>query len=154
MVAASVADVHNLRLKLRVPMTCSHLTPRVVQLKVRDAKNIRRLAQEVLLQRSDTEMFFISSLDHVRRMIKEGDGSNDVAELPKDMHVDIADLTWSQREQVLRLAFARINQQARTMQLRQLPFRSFQEAIQQSRTARDGEPLSGLVSGASKPKMA
>lgn len=39
---------------------------RLVKLKTRELKNIRRLAQEVLLQRSDVETFLLSSLHHVR----------------------------------------------------------------------------------------
>lgn len=39
---------------------------RLVKLKTRELKNIRRLAQEVLLQRSDVETFLLSSLHMVR----------------------------------------------------------------------------------------
>ncbi len=39
---------------------------RLVKLKTRELKNVRRLAQEVLLQRSDVETFLLSSLHLVR----------------------------------------------------------------------------------------
>jgi hypothetical protein len=39
---------------------------RLVKLKGRELHNIRRLAHEVLLQRSDVETFLLSSLYHVR----------------------------------------------------------------------------------------
>lgn len=38
---------------------------RLVKLKTRELKNVRRLAQEVLLQRSDVETFLLSSLHTV-----------------------------------------------------------------------------------------
>ena len=39
-----------------------------MKLKTRELKSIRRLAQEVLLQRSDVETFLLSSLHQVRGM--------------------------------------------------------------------------------------
>ncbi len=41
---------------------------RLVKLKTKELKNVRRLAQEVLLQRSDVETFLLSSL----HMVSEG----------------------------------------------------------------------------------
>jgi hypothetical protein len=39
---------------------------RLIKLKTRELRNVRRLAQEVLLQRSDVETFLLSSLHAVR----------------------------------------------------------------------------------------
>jgi hypothetical protein len=99
------------------------------------------------------------SLDHVSKMIKQENASSHSHDVPKMSTVDIAALTWQQREQVLKMAFAKINQQARTMQLRRLP--SFGDAVKQQQkqqqasvTEPSGQPLHGIVSGAGKPKMA
>lgn len=90
-------------------------------------------------------------------------GAQEPGRLPEGPILDIGTLTWPQREQVLRLAFARINQHSRTMQLRRMP--TFGDALRQqlqrqqlpqpdTAPADEGEALQGLVSGSGKPKMA
>ncbi|GLI63274.1 hypothetical protein VaNZ11_006179 [Volvox africanus] len=152
--AAALADVQAEAEALR----------RLVKLKTRELKNVRRLAQEVLLQRSDVEAFLLSSLHAVRREIEReslfprqpndtsggpataatsisgavsqatgGGGGSRVAS-------DIRDLPWEDRERVLRLLFAKINNQAQQVHFTSLP----QHPLSSSRT----EALAGLMTEA------
>ncbi len=97
---------------------------RLVKLKTRELKNIRRLAQEVLLQRSDVETFLLSSLHIARREVERdsltkgagGGGSGGAAG-----SMDIKDLPWEDRERILRLLFAKINNQASQAYFGNLP---------------------------------
>lgn len=132
-----------------------------LQLKMKEAKNIRRLAQEVLLQRSDVETFFVSSLQQVRteleREAAEGGGKQPGA-LAAQARLDIAQLTWAQRESVLRLAFAKVNNQARQTHFQKLPKHSFEDVDAARRSAAEevipAQALTGLVSEAAKPQLA
>ena len=108
---------------------------RLVKLKTRELKNVRRLAQEVLLQRSDVETFLLSSLHIARREVEResikprsrpGSGSNGGGgggggggEAVGSM--DIKDLPWEDRERILRLLFAKINNQAAQAYFGNLP---------------------------------
>ncbi|GMH39630.1 hypothetical protein BSKO_07528 [Bryopsis sp. KO-2023] len=102
---------------------------RLVKLKSRELKNIRRLAQEVLLQRSDVECFLLSSLQTVRKEIEresfieaENRKSPDWPDKEsKPGSVDIKDLSWPDREKILRLLFAKITNQAAQMNFTSLP---------------------------------
>ena len=132
--------------------------PDAVQLRTKEAKNIRRLAQEVLLQRSDTEIFFLSSLEQVRKEIELQREAAAPSGTPptRSGRVDIAHLTWPERERVLRLAFAKINNQTRSLKFLNLPAHPKVphgplEALQEPRKE---QPLSGIVSGAEKPQLA
>ena len=124
---------------------------------MKEAKNIRRLAQEVLLQRSDVETFFISSLQHVRDEIAKERGSCPTPPGKKIKQVDIAELSWRDRETVLRLAFAKINNQAQNRHLRTLPKHSFtvEQAVrmQVAEEFIPSDTLQGLVSDAGKPQL-
>lgn len=129
----------------------------MLQLKAKEAKNVRRLAQEVLLQRSDTEIFFLSSLEHVRKELEQE--ALDAATAPtgrrtppRTGRVDIGDLTWAERERVLRLAFAKINNQTRSLKYMQLP--AHPRFARRGKAQRTGDTLSGVVSGAEKPHLA
>ena len=122
---------------------------------MKEAKNIRRLAQEVLLQRSDVETFFLSSLQHVRRELEREPAS--APSTPTKKHVDISELSWKDRETVLRLAFAKINNQAQNAHLRRVPKHSF-SAVHAGRLKAAEEfiapeTLSGVVSGAGKSQL-
>ncbi|GLC47469.1 hypothetical protein PLESTB_000133900 [Pleodorina starrii] len=130
--AAALADVQAEAEALR----------RLVKLKTRELKNVRRLAQEVLLQRSDVEAFLLSSLHAVRREIEReslfpkhqhqqhqhqpGAGAGDSASASAyaasgRATPDIRDLPWEDRERVLRLLFAKINNQAQQVHFSSLP---------------------------------
>lgn len=134
-----------------------------MQLKMKEAKNIRRLAHEVLLQRSDVETFFVSSLQHVRRELEKQekqpptpiDAPAPATEPAAKRQVAIEQLSWRERETVLRLAFAKINNQAQNAHFRALPKHSFVAGQGERLTAAyEAPPLSGLVSGAGKPQLA
>lgn len=128
-----------------------------MQLRTREAKNIRRLAQEVLLQRSDTEIFFLSSLDLVRKEIEHEREAAAPSRTPptRSGRVDIAHLTWPERERVLRLAFAKINNQTRSLKFLNLPAhpKVSQRPLEALPDPRKDQPLSGIVSGAGKPQL-
>jgi hypothetical protein len=130
-----------------------------MQLRTKDAKNIRRLAQEVLLQRSDTEIFFLSSLDQVRKEIEQEREARSSGTPPsRSGRVDISQLTWPERERVLRLAFAKINNQTRSLKFMNLPAHPKvlprpPEALPEQPASKE-QPLSGVLSGAEKPQLA
>jgi len=106
---------------------------RLVKLKTRELKNVRRLAQEVLLQRSDVETFLLSSLHQVRKemerdSLRPGSGGSGAAKaaaggagLGGAGRMDLKDLSWEDRERILRLLFAKINNQAQQVYYTQLP---------------------------------
>jgi hypothetical protein len=133
-----------------------------MQLKMKEAKNIRRLGQEVLLQRSDVETFFVSSLKYIREQIAQESLSEEpqmpMRSSPAGRGRDISELSWPDREQVLRLAFAKINSQARSTHFQSLPKHSFAELQAARQRASDqfipSDTLSGLVSEAGKPQLA
>eukprot|EP00887_Chlorella_sp_A99_P000647 scaffold5.g647.t1 len=131
---------------------------RLLRLRTTELHRVRRLAQEVLLQRSDVESFLISSILHVRAevaaaaaaggaapaaaaaaaagagakqgsapaaggggpagaaaLLPQGSGSGGgapSAPAASASRVDVKDLSWADREHVLRLLFAKINHQA------------------------------------------
>jgi len=89
---------------------------------------VRRLAQEVLLQRSDAEIFLVSSIQHVRKEIDLEPQEPSTPIRTQKRQVDIAQLSWAERERVLRLVFAKINNQARQTHFMSLPAHSFQKA--------------------------
>ncbi len=85
--------------------------------------------QEVLLQRSDVEAFLLSSLHAVRREIEREslfgssapDGPGPGSGTHPRIASDIKDLPWDDRERVLRLLFAKINNQAQSVHFTSLP---------------------------------
>lgn len=128
---------------------------RTVELKTKELNRVKRLAKNILDQRSEVESFFMDSLEHVKseivqnrsqyrrdaemayhqRMVAAHVG---VAKYPKirtfnklknstnsvfsdmkeaekwdslDTFVDISDLTWEQKERVIRMLFAKLNGQ-------------------------------------------
>ncbi|XP_051866421.1 basal body-orientation factor 1-like [Pristis pectinata] len=124
----------------------------VIKLKDKEMNRVKKLAKNILDQRTDVEMFFLQSLEEVRqqiaysraqykqaaqiafqrKMLKAYTGKEDypkirtfaksehstncvyqdMEEADKSIHVgkvSISDLTWEQKEKVLRLLFAKMN---------------------------------------------
>ena len=120
---------------------------RLVKLKTRELKNVRRLAQEVLLQRSDVETFLLSSLHQVRKEVERGslgragvgmatgggEATAEVQRLPRAAsgRLDVKELPWEDRERILRLLFAKINNQSQQAHFSNLP----QHPLEQPSTA-------------------
>ncbi|GLE06629.1 hypothetical protein PINS_up016023 [Pythium insidiosum] len=119
---------------------------RLVRLKNKELRNLRRLAQTILDQRTEVEVFFLDALEFVKREIEEsrrkqreqemeryhtelhrangmkgnplrfprlGTTANGSENAPETRHftekVDIRELSWENKERVLRLLFAKIN---------------------------------------------
>lgn len=126
---------------------------RVIELKNKEMNKVKRLAKNILDQRTELERFFLDSLEQVRleiaanqaqyrrdaqgayqqRMLKAFTGKGDYPRIRtfnkadqstnsvyKDLeaaetlydisgNVDISDLTWEQKERILRYLFARMN---------------------------------------------
>ncbi|KAG7400500.1 hypothetical protein PHYBOEH_005528 [Phytophthora boehmeriae] len=126
---------------------------KLLSLKNRELRNLRRLAQTILSQRTDVEQFFLDSLEHVKREIERESKvkrERDLENYHRDMNhaqgiknslrfpkltsststatansrkgpipptspqhftekVDLRQLSWEDRERVLRLVFAKIN---------------------------------------------
>lgn len=124
---------------------------RLLKLKTRELNNIRRLAQEVVRQRSDVESFLIDSLSYVREQVADERKTSMVQErssrgLPNinspsgqgsssgrpgasggsaASKLDIRDLSWEDREKVMRLLFSKINNSSQQSYFGQLPPHSF-----------------------------
>lgn len=116
---------------------------RLLRLRTHELARLRQLAQEALLQRSDVEAFLIASIQQVRReadaealsgangggaqggdsqatrnATKAGASSGEDAATggrSKGSGVDVSQLSWAERERVLRLLFARVNGHAAGM---------------------------------------
>jgi hypothetical protein len=88
---------------------------RLVRVKAKELGHVRRLAQEVLAQRSDVEIFLLSSLQTVREQMGSQplslgrEPSAGALALSGAAGVDVALLSWGEREQVLRLLFAKVH---------------------------------------------
>ena len=129
---------------------------RALALKTRELKHIRKLSQAVLTQRSDVEAFLISSMEMARRealdegkngtlppIFAKGGGTGSRRESgsgPAGPGVDlgrfqIEDLSWEDREKVLRSLFAKINNQTQQTYLSTLPQHSL--TLQTNRGAAD-----------------
>ncbi|KAI6657185.1 Basal body-orientation factor 1 [Oopsacas minuta] len=104
------------------------LLQRSVKLKNKELCQVKQAARLVLQQRSDIETFFLDALSFVRKQIVGSERSRRVNEklppitgntsvvdknsFPVDGQtdtVDIGELTWEQKEQVLRMLFAQMN---------------------------------------------
>jgi len=111
----------------------------LLKLKAKELANVKRLAQLILEKRNEVETFLLESIEEVSgcraqaHLARERPPAAKVAssaaarrsmlplitpsdrraisQLPRSVeeHVDIADLTWADRERVLRLLFAKIN---------------------------------------------
>ncbi|ORX84940.1 hypothetical protein BCR32DRAFT_242164 [Anaeromyces robustus] len=111
-----------------------------LNIRIRQMKQIKRIAQHILDQRTDLETFFMDALEHVRLEIcrekeekrkREAEEYNkkirsvlnpkknstddseeeleEVKEKPKPVKVDITQLSWKDKERVLRVLFAKMN---------------------------------------------
>ena len=103
----------------------------LVRMKTKELASVKKLAAIVLHKRNEVETFLLESIEQVKaeigrqraeeeRLLPRGSrgqllpsltGGNRPSKLPSsaDERVDIRDLTWDDRERVLRLLFARIN---------------------------------------------
>mmetsp|Transcript_12897 Transcript_12897/g.15564 ORF Transcript_12897/g.15564 Transcript_12897/m.15564 type:complete len:487 (-) Transcript_12897:254-1714(-) len=144
---------------------------RLLKLKTRELNNIRRLAQEVVRQRSDVESFLIDSLTFVRENAAEeragaiADGPTTSGSLPSisgaptgsqkspksSARLDIRDLSWEDRERVLRLLFSKINNASQSSYFANLPPHSFD--MSGAGYGEGGELLVGDGSGFPPPPM-
>ena len=110
------------------------MSRRALHLKTRELKNIRKLAREVLMQRSNVENFLISSLTTVKDHIKKEQGLfpslvQDTRGLPTGAKIDIGDLSWEDRERILRLLFSKINSQTQQASFSRLPEHLFEMSL-------------------------
>lgn len=194
---------------------------RLLRLRTRELRQLRRLAQEVLLQRSDVEAFLVSSIQHARaEMVKAASGAaggqpamaavgttagspaaarpaavalllgSDTADLgraaahtaaataatagglaaehsrpragsvvsqPSAAHpagaalgaVDIRDLSWDDRERILRFLFAKINKAAQ-----QTPAAPAAQPVLEAEAEAPLLPLRGLATEAGPASLA
>ena len=100
----------------------------LVRLKTKEVSHMKRLAAIILQKRNEVETFLLDSIEFVkaeigRRRAEEERamprsrgrlpalGASKPSNLPAsaEEHIDIRDLTWDDRERVLRLLFAKIN---------------------------------------------
>ncbi|KAJ1639118.1 hypothetical protein T492DRAFT_571639, partial [Pavlovales sp. CCMP2436] len=105
----------------------------LLKLKAKELANVKRLAQLILEKRNEVETFLLESIEEVKenlarerppahRVAKSRVGRSllplitpadrkAISNLPRSLeqHVDISDLTWADRERVLRLLFSKIN---------------------------------------------
>lgn len=160
-------EKHTLAHKMRTEneSACRELVKlnRTLELKSREMTRVKRLAREILDQRTEVERFFLESLEQVRKeiaanqtqyrrdaklayqrkMLEAHGGQNDYPKIRtftksdsstnsvyKDLeaaerlmdiagHVDISDLTWEQKERVLRFLFAKMNNSKKGLQQQQ-----------------------------------
>nr|XP_034325029.1 basal body-orientation factor 1 isoform X5 [Crassostrea gigas] len=87
---------------------------RVIDLKTREMNKVKRLAKNILDQRTELERFFLESLEQVRNEINAN--QYDISG-----KVDISDLTWEQKERVIRYLFARMNGGAKVTKMNSGP---------------------------------
>ena len=103
----------------------------LVRLKTKEVSHMKRLAAIILQKRNEVETFLLDSIEFVkaeigrRRAEEERSMPRSRGRLPAlnaskpsnlpasaEEHIDIRDLTWDDRERVLRLLFAKINNSA------------------------------------------
>ncbi|KAK9864094.1 hypothetical protein WJX84_004470 [Apatococcus fuscideae] len=123
---------------------------RLLKLKNHELANIRKLAQEVLSHRSDVEAFLLSSIHQVQKAAQNDHAIQTASHKDKQIvksssQIDIKDLSWDDRERVLRLLFMKINSQARN----ELPPHSLKPQQMDSSSERI-LPLHGALSGAAR----
>ncbi|GMF26460.1 unnamed protein product [Phytophthora fragariaefolia] len=135
---------------------------KLLRLKNRELRNLRRLAQTILNQRTDVEQFFLDSLEHVKREIereRKEKHDRDVEHYHREVNcahgikpslrfpkltspnspvprqspvppgppqhftekVDLRQLSWDDRERVLRLVFAKINRSQSFVEMQDSP---------------------------------
>ena len=124
-------------------------TRRLLRARSDELREIKALAKEAVRQRGELERFMISSLDLVKREMeaeraRAGAGARagsrpavGGSEEAVAGDVDVAGMSWAERERVLRLAFARMNTSSRP----------------DSDNARGGFAMDGAVAEATPPAM-
>mmetsp|Transcript_19366 Transcript_19366/g.45329 ORF Transcript_19366/g.45329 Transcript_19366/m.45329 type:complete len:477 (+) Transcript_19366:132-1562(+) len=130
---------------------------KVLQVKDKEHKRIKKLASDILNQRTEVEQFFLDALEQVKEEAKrqrlqqvqqqhdsvfmtqdsgarsgrlpdikrDEEAHNNALQMARDSKVDIRDLGWEDKERVLRLLFARINQAQMPARV-QMPPHSFE----------------------------
>ena len=131
----------------------------LVRLKTKEVTHMKRLSAIILQKRNEVETFLLDSIEFVkaeigRRRAEEERamprsrsrlpalGASKPSNLPSsaEEHIDIRDLTWDDRERVLRLLFAKINNSAPFPQMPPHP-------LHDEPPPRGGDPMSGDMSG-------
>lgn len=78
-------------------------------LQTKELKQMKGLAQMILDQRSDIEKFFLESLECIKQEKSMGKAASDCSSFDAKAVVDISELSWEEREKVLRLIFSQMN---------------------------------------------
>ncbi|GAB4816705.1 hypothetical protein N2152v2_003751 [Parachlorella kessleri] len=111
--------VRELRTQLAEALTEQTTLRRLLKLRTKELNHVRGLAHEVLLQRTDVESFLLSSIQHVRTEVvaRQADAGAEASKLQLEDAVaasskaDIRELSWEDRERILRQLFVKINNQ-------------------------------------------
>jgi len=133
----------------------------LVRLKSKELTHVKRLASIILQKRNEVETFLLDSIELVkaelarRRAEEERNMPRSRGRLPQlgtsrpsnlpaspDEHIDIRDLTWDDRERVLRLLFAKINNAAPFPQMPPHPLHDDPDALPADEMDGGSPPLS------------
>jgi len=147
----------------------------LVKMKTKELANVKRLAALVLQKRNEVETFLLESIEQVkveigRRRAEEErrgtrlsgshsrlpsltGGASRASNLPQtvDERVDIRDLTWEDRERVLRLLFAKINS---TSSYHGMSANTLQEITQEGAADEAGQTLASSAFFVTQPTYA
>lgn len=154
---------------------------KLLRLKNRELRNLRRLAQTILTQRTDVEQFFLDSLEHVKREMERERQEKRERELESyhrqvncahgikpslrfpqltpaspvptrqaavppgpPQHftekVDLRQLSWEDRERVLRLVFAKINRSQSFVEVSDAPAETMETPPKHARRHNEPSP--------------
>eukprot|EP00002_Diphylleia_rotans_P012013 TRINITY_DN2358_c0_g1_i9.p1 TRINITY_DN2358_c0_g1~~TRINITY_DN2358_c0_g1_i9.p1 ORF type:complete len:231 (-),score=52.67 TRINITY_DN2358_c0_g1_i9:242-934(-) len=95
---------------------------RLLELKAKELSGIRKLAQNVLNQRTELERFFLEALEQCKQEItlrRSGSGSSRKKDMSgfQAQRVDVSELTWEDRERILRLLFSKMSSNGTSKQM-------------------------------------
>lgn len=86
--------MQNVQLKQNI-----HSLQRALELQKHEMTKLKRVASNVLTQRSEVESYLINALNTAKEVVSES-GSK----------FEISDLSWAEREDILRILFAQLNE--------------------------------------------